>query len=233
MPMNLFSCLYAFLYIMIFLYHATNIVMGVIFILILSYVCHLLIFSPPSMYKGRGDKVAVFNLFMHQCQLYVTYRWFAQSCSNHLLIFISHACCTWLVYCLLSLIFPANFPLSSTSWVTWLSSTFPSLLGESELWPNNVSLVMFTEHCLLGQGSSLGMAWVKMSCKLPDNFWSVQIGIPLMLYWCCINVKSSTWWPCQFLSFVWYSSVLPGDYCWAWPSNPVCMNLHLLAGLLL
>ena len=56
------------------LYPPVNMVMGVLFIFILSYICCLLIFFPLCMHKGGGHKVSVFNLFMHQCQVYVLYR---------------------------------------------------------------------------------------------------------------------------------------------------------------
>ena len=74
MSVNLSTCLYALLCIII-LYCADNMVMGLIFIFfVLSYICHLLIFSPLSMCKGGGDEVSVLNPFMHQCQVYVASR---------------------------------------------------------------------------------------------------------------------------------------------------------------
>ena len=67
---NLFLGLRVFLYIVIILYHAVNMVMGVIFIFVLTYISCLLIFPPEYAQKG-GDMAGVLNLFMHPCQVYL------------------------------------------------------------------------------------------------------------------------------------------------------------------
>ena len=97
------------------------------------------------------------------------------------MIFIAHACYAWLVCCLLSLNIPANFTLSAASQATWLSSTFTSTFWQGELWPIHVSLVVFTEHCLMGVRYFPGNDLCKNVTQSPWWFLlSVHIGIPLM-----------------------------------------------------
>ena len=101
---------------------------------------------------------------------------------NYVMILTGGACCTWLLHCLLSLycvIFLLISPLS-------ISLTFPSHLWEGKLWFTDVSLVMITDCCLWGLGTSLGIAWLKISSNLSGDIliWSCRHSSDVIMVLC-------------------------------------------------
>ena len=64
---NLSSCLNALLCIIIIFVCVAYTVIVVIFIFILSYVCHLLIFSPLHLFNGGSNEVRAIDLMPNLC----------------------------------------------------------------------------------------------------------------------------------------------------------------------
>ena len=96
MLMNLSLFLHALLYIILTLYHAIHMVMGVHFIFVFSYVFCILNFSLLSMCKGGVDKgVPLICSYIKAKSMWLMHN-LPLIHSDHFMI-----CCTWLLCCIL------------------------------------------------------------------------------------------------------------------------------------
>ena len=112
------------------LYCAINMVMGVIFYF--SFVLYLLLTNiSPLWVCLRVEQIKWVSLIC-SC-INAKSMWPMDdspwSCSDFFMVFTGHACCTWLVCCLLGQIFPANFTLVHyiMGCIAFLNFTLPTL----------------------------------------------------------------------------------------------------------
>ena len=122
---------------------------------------------PPNMYNGGWGRVSAFNLFMHRCQVYVAFRWFVLI--SFLMLHDLYWVCLLCMACALLAEFDFFHQFALVCYIMghniFLNFSLPLL--ESKLWPINVSLIVFTVHCLWWMMYFLGYNLCKNVLQCP------------------------------------------------------------------